>query len=67
MLVIATTGDPATPYEWGVRAAEELETATLLTVEGDSHTAYWGGNGCVDDAVDSYLLDLTVPAEGASC
>lgn len=67
VLVIATTGDPATPYEWGVRAADELETATLLTVEGDSHTAYWGGNGCVDDAVDSYLLDLTVPAEGARC
>jgi pimeloyl-ACP methyl ester carboxylesterase len=67
VLVIATTGDPATPYEWGVRAADELETSTLLSVEGDSHTAYWGGNSCVDDLVDAYILDLAVPDEGARC
>ena len=67
VLVIATTGDPATPYEWGVRAADELETSTLLSVEGDSHTAYWGGNSCVDDKVDAYILDLVLPDEGARC
>ena len=67
VIVVATTGDPATPYEWGVRAAEELETATLITVEGDSHTAYWGGNSCVDDAIDTYLLELVMPDEGTRC
>lgn len=67
VLVVATTGDPATPYEWGVKASDELETSTLLTVEGDSHTAYWGGNSCVTDTIDRYLLDLEVPAEGARC
>jgi len=67
VLVVATTGDPATPYAWGVRAADELETARLLTVDGDSHTAYWGGNSCVDDTVDAYLLDLRLPGEGARC
>lgn len=67
LLVIATTGDPATPYEWGVRLAEELETSVLVTVEGDSHTAYGAGNSCVNDLVDSYLLELEVPDEPPTC
>lgn len=67
MIVIATTGDPATPYEWGVLLADELETATLLTVEGDAHTAFGSGIRCVDDAVVDYLIDLTMPAEGTRC
>lgn len=66
-LVVATTGDPATPYEWGVTLADELETSTLLTVEGDSHTAYFEGNRCVDDIVDRYILTLELPADGARC
>ena len=67
VLVVATTGDPATPYEWGVRLADELETATLLTVEGEGHTAYGQGRSCVDDAVDEYLLTLELPPEGTRC
>lgn len=67
ILVIATTGDPATPYDWGVQLAEELETAELLTVEGDTHTAYAGGNSCVDDIVESYLIDAEIPDVELSC
>ncbi|MBK5223566.1 MAG: alpha/beta fold hydrolase [Acidimicrobiia bacterium] len=67
LLVIATTGDPATPYQWGVTLAEELETSTLLTVEGDAHTAYGGGITCVNDIVDAYLLELELPPEGTTC
>ena len=67
MIVIATTGDPATPYEWGVLLADELETATLLTVEGDAHTAFGSGINCVDETVVAYLVDLEMPAEGARC
>jgi pimeloyl-ACP methyl ester carboxylesterase len=67
VLVIATTGDPATPYQWGVQLADELESAVLLTVEGDGHTAFGSGNRCVDQAVAAYLVDLEVPAGEARC
>lgn len=67
ILVIATTGDPATPYEWGVRLAEELETASLLTFEGDTHTAFGGGNTCVDELVEEYLLEAAIPSGELRC
>ena len=66
VLVISVTGDPATPYEAGVRLAEQLGGA-LLSVEGNQHTVALSGVPCVDDAVTRYLVDLEVPAEGASC
>ncbi|MDN5929841.1 MAG: alpha/beta hydrolase [Pseudonocardia sp.] len=66
VLVISVTGDPATPYEAGVRLAEQLGGA-LLSVEGNQHTVALSGVPCVDDAVTRYLIDLEVPAEGASC
>ena len=65
-LVISTTGDPATPYQAGVRLAEALH-ARVLTVEGAQHTAAAAGYSCVDDVVADYLVHLTLPAEGASC
>ncbi len=67
ILVVSTRFDTATPYEWGVQVAEELDNAVLLTYEGDGHTAYFSGSQCVDDAVDAYLLEGTLPVEGASC
>ena len=67
VLVISTTGDPATPYQQGVDLAKDLN-AVLLTVEGTSHTAYLGaGNSCVDDIVNTYLITLELPAEGTTC
>lgn len=66
VLVIGTTGDPATPYAWAVSLAEQLESATLLTNNGEGHTAYLGST-CINDAVNLYLIDLIVPAEGAAC
>jgi pimeloyl-ACP methyl ester carboxylesterase len=67
ILVVSTTGDPATPYEWGVHTAELLDDAVLLTHEGDGHTVYAGGVPCVDDIVDAYLLDLELPPDGTVC
>jgi len=67
VLVISTTGDPATPYQQGVDLAKELN-AVLLTVEGTSHTAYLGaGNSCVDDIVNKYLITLELPDQGTTC
>lgn len=67
ILVVGTTGDPATPYEWSVSLADQLSSGTLLTYEGEGHTAYGRANACLNDAVDKYLLDGTVPAEGMRC
>ncbi|MFG6403623.1 alpha/beta hydrolase [Microbacterium sp. P04] len=67
ILVIGTTSDPATPYEWAVSLADQLETATLITRVGEGHTGYNKGNTCVDDAVDAYLIDGTVPSGDVRC
>ena len=67
ILVIGTTGDPATPYAWAESLAAQLSSGRLLTWEGDVHTAYNRGNKCVDDAVERYLLSGALPATGTRC
>lgn len=67
ILVVGTTGDPATPYEWSVSLADQLESATLLTYDGPGHTAYGRSNDCVTRAVDAYLVDGEPPADGTTC
>ncbi|MEO7979473.1 MAG: alpha/beta hydrolase, partial [Sporichthyaceae bacterium] len=67
ILVVGTTRDPATPYESAQALARQLDAGHLLTYDGDGHTAYRTGSGCVDKAVDAYILAGAVPADGARC
>ena len=67
ILVVGTTGDPATPYAWSEALAEQLETGQLLTWKGNGHTAYGRSNDCVKNAVDTYLLNGTMPDKGLTC
>ena len=67
ILVVGTTGDPATPYAWAQALAEQLESGQLLTWEGDGHTAYGRSGPCIHDAVDAYLTSGTVPEPGLTC
>jgi TAP-like protein len=67
ILVVGTTGDLATPYEWAEALAGQLESGVLLTYEGSGHTAYRKGSDCIDDTVDAYLIDGTVPEDGRRC
>ena len=67
MLVIGTTYDPATPYDWAVSLARQLPTSRLLTLIGDGHTAYGNDIDCVDDAIRDYLLTGALPAVGTNC
>jgi pimeloyl-ACP methyl ester carboxylesterase len=68
ILVIGTTRDPATPYEWAERLSDALPRSVLLTYEGDGHTAYLtSGSQCVDAVVDEFLLDGDLPREGTTC
>jgi len=67
ILVIGTTNDPATPYEWSESLADQLEEGVLITRVGEGHTGYNKGNSCVDDAVEAFLLDDVVPEDGLRC
>lgn len=67
IVVVGTTNDPATPYEWSVSLAEQLSSGVLVTREGEGHTGYNKGNACVDAAVEAYLLQGAVPQDGLTC
>jgi len=67
ILVVGTTGDPATPYKWSQSLAKQLDNATLLTYNGHGHTAYGRSNDCITSAVDGYLIDGKVPAADTQC
>jgi pimeloyl-ACP methyl ester carboxylesterase len=67
IVVIGTTNDPATPYVWAEGMADTLESAVLVTYEGEGHTAYGRSNDCIADAVEDYLVDGTAPDDGLTC
>ena len=67
ILVIGTTGDPATPYEWAKALAAQLSSGRLLTWEGQGHTAYGRAGACVSEAVETYLLAGAPPDDGTVC
>lgn len=67
ILVVGTTGDPATPYRWSKALAEQLDNARLVTYDGEGHTAYSADNACVSDIVDAYFIDDDVPDGPETC
>ncbi len=67
ILLVATTGDPATPYSEAKDLAQQLTTSQLVTYHGEGHTAYDLGHSCVDHAVDAYLIAGTVPSSDPNC
>jgi len=67
ILVVGTTGDPATPYAWSERMADLLESGHLLTFVGEGHTAVGGKSACVDDAAITFLVSGTLPPKGTRC
>ncbi|MET9956478.1 alpha/beta hydrolase [Streptomyces sp. NPDC006339] len=68
ILVVGTTGDPATPYEGAEKMAKELGdgVGVLVTHKGEGHGAY-GTSACATRTVDAYFLDGEVPAYGTTC
>ncbi|MGW0559358.1 alpha/beta hydrolase [Streptomyces sp. NPDC003016] len=69
IVVIGTTGDPATPYEGAKKMVGELGKGVgiELTYKGEGHGAYNNGDQCVRRAVEAYLLRGKVPAAGTVC
>jgi pimeloyl-ACP methyl ester carboxylesterase len=66
IVVVGTTGDPATPLDSTRKMALGLEQGILIVVDANQHTGY-GANNCVVKAVDDYLIKLMVPANETLC
>lgn len=68
ILVVGTTGDPATPYGQAVSLAHKvLANGFLITYKGEGHTAYGQGHSCVDDSVDNFFTAGNLPATEPIC
>ena len=66
IVVIGTTGDPATPYEYAVGMADQLRSGVLVTFRGEGHLAY-GQSPCIRALVAAYLMRDVVPADRTTC
>jgi pimeloyl-ACP methyl ester carboxylesterase len=67
VLVIGNVHDPATPYQGAKDLTNTLGNARLLTWNGEGHTSYLEGSSCIDNYVDAYLIQGTLPAAGTKC
>ncbi|MFU9034290.1 MULTISPECIES: alpha/beta hydrolase [Streptomyces] len=68
MLLVATTNDPATPYEGAANMARALDNSSVvLTFRGEGHAAYTTGDACIQNHVDRFLMDGVLPERGTSC
>ena len=66
IVVVGTTGDSATPLEGTRNMARVLEDGRLVVVTAEQHTGYIS-DACAQKLVDTYLVDLEVPAEETDC
>jgi pimeloyl-ACP methyl ester carboxylesterase len=66
IVVVGTINDPATPYVQTGRLANMLGNATVVTWQGQGHTAY-PQTPCIRNTIDAYLINLTVPDAGTTC
>src|SRR3954452_5624759 len=66
ILVVGNSGDPVTPLPGAVDMARDLDSAVLLTWQGQGHTSY-PKTACITDTVNRYLIDLTAPQDGLTC
>jgi hypothetical protein len=67
ILIVGTTGDPATPYAGAIDLQQRLRGSRLLTLVSTEHAGYGKGIACVDESVDAYLLRHTLPPVGRRC
>jgi hypothetical protein len=66
IMVVGTTGDPATPQAWAESLADQLEGGILVLRQGEEHVAYYY-SGCVRGLVDAYLVDGRPPPDPTTC
>jgi pimeloyl-ACP methyl ester carboxylesterase len=62
IVIIGTTGDPATPYEWAQGLNKLLTNSVLVSLAGEGHTGQGQGNACIDEQIDDFYLAGKVPS-----
>lgn len=69
VLMVQNTGDPATPYDGGLRAHRKTPGSRLLTVVDEySHAAFnLMGNACVDSYGRDWLINGRLPRRDVTC
>ncbi|HEY9289913.1 MAG TPA: alpha/beta hydrolase [Microlunatus sp.] len=66
VLILGTTGDPATPYEYAEHMHQSLKSSRLITLKANGHLAY-DQSSCVQKKVLGYLVDDQVPSSDSTC
>jgi pimeloyl-ACP methyl ester carboxylesterase len=66
ILVVGALLDTQDAYQWSVEMAASLESGVLLRHDGTGHPSYFT-SACVEDAVNAYLLGLSLPAQDLVC
>ncbi len=61
VLILNTTGDPATPLAWAQSVHDQLKGSYLVIAPAEGHIATTQ-NACADDAAANFLLQGTLPA-----
>ena len=68
LLIVGTTRDAATPYEWTANMALAFRASRVVTYVGAKHVVYGAGmSNCVNRYVSTYLIDLARPANDVTC
>ena len=67
LMIIGTTRDPATPYEWAIALSKSFPNSFLVTLEADGHTGQGRSNPCIDGAVKAYLIDFRGSSAPITC
>ena len=67
IMIIGTTRDPATPYQWAIALQKIITNSQLLTLVGDGHTGHNRGSACIDNAVDNFYLKGVLPPKNKRC
>jgi pimeloyl-ACP methyl ester carboxylesterase len=66
ILVVATTRDTSTPFEWAQTVVSHLDNSRLLIRDASGHIGY-SRSPCITTKVDHYLINGQLPAEGTVC
>lgn len=66
LLIIASTGDNATPYSGAVKVAEQLKSP-LITYDGTGHAIAFNGNACLAKLISDFFGQASPKLTDVTC
>lgn len=67
IVIVGTTGDPATPYAWAKSLHKQIRNSVLLTSQATQHTAFLVSGKCITEPILEYIAGGAVPEDGITC